>query len=92
MYTRSQRQSIKRGLPVARVIEFSKDATRWTQAEEREMVRLRRYENMRLEEIAQELHRTPEAIRCRFVKLFMEHATGDIPEKEVLRWFNLGDE
>jgi hypothetical protein len=92
MYTRSQRQSIKRGLPVARVIEFSKDATRWTQAEEREMIRLRRYENMRLEEIAQELHRTPEAVRCRFVKLFMEHATGDIPEKEVLRWFNLVDE
>ena len=91
MYTRSQR-STKRTVPNARLIEFSNDGTRWTQAEERKMVRLRRNENLNFSEIAEELNRSPDAIAHRFEKLMMEHATGDISEKEVLRWFNLGNE
>jgi len=90
MYTRSQQNAIKRNVPVARVIQFSKDNHRWTQSEEREMIRLRRYENMSFHEIGMELHRSPEAINLRFQKLVDEHVgEDDVSRKEVLCWFNL---
>jgi len=62
---------------------------RWTQTEERQMVRLRRHGGLTFEEIANELHRAPDAVKLRFEKKLLEHATGDIQEREVLRWFNL---
>jgi len=90
MYTRSQQNAIKRAVPVARVIQFSKDNHRWTQSEEREMIRLRRHENMTFHEIGMELHRSPEAINLRFRKLVDEHVgDDDVARKEVLGWFNL---
>jgi len=64
----------------------------WTQLEERTMVRLRRYENLTFEEIAKKLNRPEDAVEFRFQKLLNEHATGDIPEREVLQWFNLNVE
>jgi len=84
MYTRSS----KRAVPASRVV-YSKDNHRWTVSEEREMVRLRRYENKSFTEIATELHRAPEAINFRFLKLVADHIEGGHDEKEVLRWFNL---
>jgi len=92
MYTRSQQNAIKRNTPVARVIQFSKDNHRWTQSEEREMIRLRRHENMTFHEIGMELHRSPEAINLRFQKLVAEHAEGGHSETDALRWFNLNTE
>jgi hypothetical protein len=62
---------------------------RWTQTEERQMVRLRRHGGLTFEEIANELHRAPDAVKLRFEKMLLEHATGDVQEREVLRWFNL---
>jgi hypothetical protein len=56
------------------------------------MVRLRRYENLTFEEIAKKLNRPEDAVEFRFQKLLNEHATGDIPEREVLQWFNLNVE
>jgi len=53
------------------------------------MVRLRRHGGLTFEEIANELHRAPDAVKLRFEKKLLEHATGDIQEREVLRWFNL---
>jgi hypothetical protein len=59
-------------------------------AEEREMIRLRRYENKTFAEIGAVLHRAPEAIKFRFARLVNEHiGDDDVAEKEVLRWFNL---
>jgi hypothetical protein len=90
MYTRSQNKSAtKRTAPA---IRYSKDNHRWTQSEEREMVRLRRLENLNFQEIATELHRSPEAIKLRFEKLLMEHTEGESDVSETLRWFNLTDE
>jgi predicted ArsR family transcriptional regulator len=62
---------------------------RWTQSEEREMIRLRRYENMTFHQIAAELDRSPEAIKLRFEKLVAEHVEGTGNVSEALRWFNL---
>ena len=70
---------------------FSKNNKRWTVKEEREMVRLRRYENLPFANIAHELHRSPEAIKLRFEKLMMEHSEGLTDVSEVLRWFNLSE-
>jgi len=90
MYTRSQQNAIKRAVPVARVIQFSKDNHRWTQSEERAMINMRRHENMSFHEIGMELHRSPEAINLRFRKLVDEHVgDDDVARNEVLRWFNL---
>jgi hypothetical protein len=85
MYTRSQK-SVKRAAPS---VVYSKDNHRWTVSEEREMIRLRRYENKTYAEIAAELHRAPEAINFRFQKLVAEHVEGGHSEAEALRWFNL---
>ena len=92
MYTRSQKSAISRQVPVARVIQYSKDQRRWTVSEEREMIRLRRHENMTFHEIATELHRSTDAIKYRFEKLLMEHTDGCSNTAEALRWFNLSDE
>lgn len=93
MYTRSQQNAIKRAVPVARVIQFSKDNHRWTQSEERAMINMRRHENMSFHEIGMELHRSPEAINLRFRKLVDEHVgDDDVARREVLRWFNLSEE
>lgn len=91
MYTRSQKSSPRVAPAPARVV-YSKDNVRWTASEEREMVRLRRYENKSFDEIGKELHRAPEAINFRFRKLIDEHVEGGHSRKEVLRWFNLSDE
>ena len=93
MYTRSSSTRVAPA-PVrapARVV-YSKDNHRWTQSEEREMIRLRRYENKTFDEIAAELHRAPEAIHFRFKKLIAEHVEGGHSEKEVHCWFNLSTE
>ena len=79
MHTRSS----KRTTPV------HKTSDRWTQAEERQMIRLRRQGNLNFNEIAVELHRSPEAIKLRFEKLLMEHTEGVSDVSEALRWFNL---
>jgi hypothetical protein len=71
---------------------YSKDNHRWTVSEEREMIRLRRYENKSFTEIAAELHRAPEAIKLRFSKLVDDHIEGGHSEAEALRWFNLSTE
>jgi hypothetical protein len=84
MHTRSSSTVSKRAVPASRVVYH-----RWTVSEEREMVRLRRYENKSFTEIAAELHRAPEAINFRFLKLVADHIEGGHDEKEVLRWFNL---
>ena len=84
MLTRSQKMSATRSS-----VRHSKDNHRWTQSEEREMIRLRRYENMTFHQIAAELHRSPEAIKLRFEKLVAEHVEGTGNVSEALRWFNL---
>jgi hypothetical protein len=87
MYTRSH--SVKRSVSTSHSLA-SKDNQHWTQAEEREMVRLRRLGNLSFHEIATQLHRSPEAINLRFRKLVDEHVgDDDVSRKEVLRWFNL---
>lgn len=91
MHTRSQKSSPRVAPAPARVV-YSNGNSRWTVSEEREMVRLRRYENKTFAEIGKELHRAPEAINFRFQKLVAEHVDGGHNEKEVLRWFNLGNE
>jgi hypothetical protein len=90
MYTRSQKKSVS-AKPAPRSI-FSRDNKRWTVKEEREMIRLRRHENLPFANIAHELHRSPEAIKFRFEKLLMEHSEGLTDVTDVLRWFNLSDE
>ena len=91
MHTRSSSTVSKRAVPASRV-GYSKDNHRWTMSEEREMVRLRRYENKNFTEIGAELHRAPEAIKFRFDKLVADHIEGGHDEKEVLCWFNLNTE
>jgi len=92
MHTRSSSTVSKRPVPASRVV-YARDNHRWTVAEEREMVRLRRHENMPFANIAHALRRSPEAIKFRFDKLIEEHVgDDDVAEKEVLRWFNLNTE
>uniref|UniRef100_A0A6C0AJB9 Myb-like domain-containing protein n=1 Tax=viral metagenome TaxID=1070528 RepID=A0A6C0AJB9_9ZZZZ len=80
----------KRPVPASRVV-YERDNHRWTVAEEREMIRLRRHENMPYANIAWSLRRSPEAIKFRFDKLVNEHMEG-ASRSEVLRWFNLTEE
>ena len=91
MQTRSSKTVSKRPVPASRVT-YERDNRRWTVAEEREMVRLRRHENMPFANIAHALRRSPEAIKYRFEKLVEEHVSNDVSEKEALRWFNLSTE
>lgn len=88
MQTRSSSNVSKRPVPVSRSLP-ERDNHRWTTEEEREMIRLRRYDNLPFETIARTLHRTPEAIKLRFSKLVEEHVEGGHSEAEALRWFNL---
>jgi len=82
----------KRPVPASRVV-YERDNHRWTVSEEREMIRLRRHENLTFANIAHGLRRSPEAIKFRFAKLVDEHVgDDDVAEKEVLRWFNLNTE
>jgi hypothetical protein len=62
---------------------------RWTVAEEREMIRLRRHEDLPFANIAHALDRSPESIKMRFEKLLMEHTEGTTDVEDSLRWFNL---
>lgn len=92
MQTRSSSTS-KRPLAASARTVYARDNHRWTVAEEREMIRLRRHENLPFANIAHALRRTPEAINLRFRKLVEEHVGEDeLSEKEVLRWFNLHTE
>lgn len=91
MYTRSQKSSPRVAPAPVRVV-CANDNSRWTVSEEREMVRLRRFESKTFAEIGTELHRAPAAINFRFQKLVAEHVEGGHSEKDVLRWFNLGNE
>jgi len=78
----------KRPVAASRVV-YARDNHHWTVAEEREMIRLRRQENLPFANIAHALRRSPEAIKFRFDKLIEEHMEGGVSEKEVRRWFNL---
>jgi len=91
MQTRSSTRVSKRPVPASRSLP-ERDNFRWTVEEEREMIRLRRQENLPFANIAHTLHRTPEAIKLRFNKLVEEHVEGGHSEAEALRWFNLSTE
>jgi len=91
MQTRSSSTASKRPVPVSRSLP-ERDNRRWTVEEEREMIRLRRYDNLPFANIARTLHRTPEAIKLRFSKLVDDHIEGGHSEAEALRWFNLSTE
>ena len=89
MQTRSSSTS-KRPLAAPARTVYARDNHRWTVAEEREMIRLRRHENLPFANIAHALRRSPEAINLRFRKLVEEHmGENEVAESEVLRWFNL---
>jgi len=92
MQTRSSNTS-KRSTTVHVSAPIAKrNNVRWTVAEEREMIRLRRHENLPFANIAHALNRSPESIKVRFEKLLMEHTEGTTDVKDSLRWFNLSTE
>lgn len=69
---------------------------RWTMTETRSLIRMCRLEDCTTEEMAQRLERTPDAVRYRLAKLFVEHMDGreatDENIKDVSDWLvNVGE-
>jgi hypothetical protein len=64
-------------------------ASRWLKKEEDRMVHLLRYGNMHIDEIARELHRSPEAVRWRIVKIVREHSVDKDSTHEAYNWLGL---
>jgi len=100
-YTRSQNNMIARAVPVARVLDFSGESARvtmnrynmagerWTQEEERDMIRMFRHENKTVPEVATALHRSPLAIHYRVDKVLNEHmGEDDVSLLEASKWLH----
>jgi len=101
-YTRFQKNAVARAAPVARVLDFSGESLkvsvrnnvssngeRWTQQEERDMVRLFRHENKSVPEVATALHRSPLAVHYRVDKVLTEHmGEDDVSLLEASRWLH----
>ena len=64
-------------------------ASRWLKKEEERMIHLLRYGDMHIHEIARELHRSPEAVQWRIVKIVKEHSEGDVSSHEAYNWLGL---
>jgi len=100
-YTRFQKNAVARAVPVARVLDFSGESARvtlnrynmtgerWTQQEERDMVRLFRHENKSVPEVATALHRSPLAVHYRVDKVLTEHmGEDDVSLLEASKWLH----
>ena len=103
-YTRFQKNAIARAVPVARVAEFHDDhpqattksrtrynnsGERWTQQEERDMIRMLRHENASVVDVAKALHRNPLAIHYRIDKVLVEHVgEDDVSVLEAGKWLH----
>lgn len=100
-YTRYQMNAINRGVPVARVLDFSGESAkvtirnrnnngeRWTQQEERDMVSMLRHDNLSVAEVASALHRSPLAIHYRIDKVLTEHiGDDDVGILEASKWLH----
>jgi hypothetical protein len=67
----------------------SRDGKKWLQSEEREFIRMCRYEDLTINEMAARMRRSPEAITYRLTKIMLEHLDGRTDEasiKEVSNW------
>ena len=93
-YTRSSARA-----PVARTLDFSAAVRtavhynmageRWTQQEERDMIRLLRHENRSVAEVATMLHRSPLAVHYRIDKVLMDHIGEDeVGVLEASKWLH----
>jgi len=58
---------------------------RWTMTETRSLIRMCRLEDCTTEQMAQRLERTPDAVRYRLAKLFVEHMDGREATDENIR-------
>jgi hypothetical protein len=92
---------IARAVPVARVLDFSGESARvtmnrynmagerWTQEEERDMIRMFRHDNMSVAEVATALHRSPLAVHYRIDKVLNEHmGEDDVSLLEASKWLH----
>ena len=62
---------------------------KWTKTEERDLIWMCRHTDLAPDQIALELDRTEEAVRCRLAKIFLEHLDGRTDEaavQEVSDW------
>jgi len=67
----------------------SRDGKKWLQSEEREFIHMCRYENLKVDEMAARMRRSPDAIIRRLTKIMLEHLDGRTDEesiKEVSDW------
>ena len=67
----------------------SRDGKKWLQSEEREFIRMCRYEDLTVDEMASRMRRSPDAIIHRLSKIMLEHLDGRTDEasiKEVSDW------
>ena len=67
----------------------SRDGKKWLQSEEREFIRMCRYEDLTVDEMAARMRRSPEGILFRLGKIMHEHLDGRTDEasiKEVSNW------
>ena len=53
------------------------------------MVHLLRYGDLSIDQIARELHRSPEAVRWRIVKIVREHSADQHSTHEAYNWLGL---
>jgi hypothetical protein len=67
----------------------SRDGKKWLQSETREFIRMCRYEDLTVDEMASRMRRSPDAIMHRLNKIMLEHLDGRTDEasiKEVSDW------
>ena len=67
----------------------SRDGKKWLQSEERKFIRMCRYEDLTVDEMASRMRRSPDAIIHRLSKIMLEHLDGRTDEasiKEVSDW------
>lgn len=73
-------RSPKRSVPLP-----SRNNTKWTVTEERELIRMCRLENNSVNDMADRLNRTPESVRYRLLKIFAAHMEGREPTDENIQ-------
>ena len=68
---------------------YTMNGERWTQQEERDLVRLLRHENRSVAEVATMLHRSPLAVHYRIDKVLTEHVgEDDVGILEASKWLH----
>jgi hypothetical protein len=69
-------------------VNYNMNGERWTQQEERDLIRMFRHEKASVMDVAKALHRNPMAVHYRVDKVLNEHMEGGVSLMEASAWLH----